>query len=51
MLVEEKKEFYEGFSPEYIRCYLDSDQVESGEKYKIKFLKPYKDGMKVELCK
>ena len=51
MLVEEKKEFYEGFSPEYIRCYLDSDQVESGAKYKIKFLKPYKDGMKVELCK
>lgn len=48
MLVEEKKEFMEGFSPEYIRCYLDKDVV-SGEIYKIKFKEIYKDGMKVEL--
>ena len=49
MLVEEKKTYYEGFSPEYIRCYLDANDIKTGEIYKIKFIEPYLDGMKVEL--
>lgn len=48
MLAEEKKDFYEGFSREYIRCYIDENLV-SGEVYKIQFLEPYKDGMKCKL--
>lgn len=50
MLIEEKKDYTEGFSPEYIRCYLDKD-ITSGEIVKIKFVELYKDGMKVELEK
>ena len=49
MLVEEKKTYFEGFSPEYIRCYLDASDIKTGEIYKIKFIEPYLDGMKVEL--
>ena len=49
MLVEEKKTYFEGFSPEYIRCYLDANDIKTGEIYKIKFIEPYLDGMKVEL--
>lgn len=48
VLVEEKKDLYEGFSPEYIRCYIDNDVI-SGEVYPIKFKELYLDGMKVEL--
>lgn len=48
VLVEEKKDLYEGFSPEYIRCYVDDDVI-SGEVYKIKFKEMYLDGMKVEI--
>ena len=45
-LVEEKKEYFEGFTPEYIRCYLDEGVC--GEICKIKFVEMYKDGMKVK---
>ena len=48
MLVEEKKELFEGFSPEYIRCYLENN-VECGKIYNIKFKEIYKDGMIVEI--
>lgn len=44
MLAEEKKDFYEGFSKEYIRCYVDTE-LKSGEIYTVKFVEPYKDGM------
>ncbi|MBE5738306.1 MAG: tRNA (N(6)-L-threonylcarbamoyladenosine(37)-C(2))-methylthiotransferase MtaB [Clostridiales bacterium] len=50
MLVEEKKEWYEGFSPEYIRCYTD-DEVEPGNIYKIKFVDYYREGMVVNVIK
>jgi len=50
LLIEEKKEFFEGFTPEYIRCYLDED-VECGNIYDIEFMKIYKDGMLVKLTK
>ena len=50
MLVEEKKDMYEGFSNEYIRCYT-MDKVEPGEKYNIKFYERYLDGMKVKVVK
>ena len=47
MLVEEKKEYWEGFSPEYIRCYYNGN-VASGDLINIKFVKRYKDGLIVE---
>lgn len=50
VIIEEKKEFYEGFSPEYIRCYVDSE-VNPNERYKIKFRELYLDGMKVDIIK
>ena len=50
MLVEEKKDMYEGFSSEYIRCYTDSN-VECSFRYEIKFIETYLDGMKVEIIK
>ena len=51
MLVEEKKEYFEGFSPEYIRCYADNDNLISGKEYKIKFVDYYRDGMIVKIIK
>lgn len=45
VLIEEKKEYFEGFSPEYIRCYIDGKELKSGEIYNIEFVKIYKDGM------
>ncbi len=48
MLVEEKKEYFEGFSPEYIRCYT-SENVESGKEYIIEFVECYQDGMMVKI--
>ncbi len=48
VLIEEKKDYYEGFSPEYIRCYINQN-VTAGEVYKIKFVEMYQDGMKVEI--
>lgn len=50
MLVEEKKDMYEGFSREYIRCYTDT-KVVCGSRYEIKFIETYLDGMKVEIIK
>ncbi|MBQ7352269.1 MAG: tRNA (N(6)-L-threonylcarbamoyladenosine(37)-C(2))-methylthiotransferase MtaB [Clostridia bacterium] len=50
MLAEEKKDFFEGFSKEYIRCYAD-DELISGEEYKIYFDSIYQDGMKVKIIK
>lgn len=47
MLIEEKKEYYEGFSPEYIRCYIEGEQ-NSGEIVDIEFVELYKDGFKVK---
>lgn len=46
MIIEEKKEYWEGFSPEYIRCYLDDD-VKSGDIIDIRFDETYQDGIKV----
>lgn len=51
MLVEEKKEYFEGFSPEYIRCYADNDNLISGKEYEIKFVDYYRDGMIVKIIK
>ena len=51
MLVEEKKEYFEGFSPEYIRCYADNDNLISGKEYEIKFIDYYRDGMIVKIIK
>ncbi len=50
MLVEEKKEYFEGFTPEYIRCYADGD-LESGKEYEIEFVDYYRDGMLVKVIK
>lgn len=51
MLVEEKKEYYEGFSPEYIRCYANKENLVSGKEYRIKFVDYFQDGMIVEIIK
>jgi threonylcarbamoyladenosine tRNA methylthiotransferase MtaB len=48
MLAEEKKTYWEGFSHEYIRCYV-SDELESGKVYNIEFTEIYEDGMKVRV--
>lgn len=45
VLIEEKKEYFEGFSPEYIRCYVEGKELKSGEIYNVEFVKIYKDGM------
>ncbi len=50
VLIEEKKDFFEGFSPEYIRCYTD-ENVESGHLYRVKFTGIYDNGMKVKILK
>lgn len=50
VIVEEKKELYEGFSTEYIRCYFDEDVI-PGKEYKVKFIEKYLDGMKVKVVK
>lgn len=50
MIVEEKKEFYEGFSLEYIRCYVDGE-IQTNKQYKIKFIEKYLDGIKVKVVK
>lgn len=50
VLIEEKKEYYEGFSPEYIRCYLDENVV-SGEIYKVQLTEIFEDGMKAKIIK
>ena len=47
MLVEEKKDYWEGFTPEYIRCYYNGN-VASGDLINIKFVKRYNDGLIVE---
>lgn len=47
MLAEEKKcGYWQGFSREYIKCYA-SGVLEQGVEYKVKFVEPYMDGMKV----
>lgn len=51
MLVEEKKEYFEGFSPEYIRCYADVEGLVSGKEYSIQFVDYYQDGMIVKIIK
>ena len=48
MLVEEKKDFWEGFSREYIRCYSGID-LQQGKRYNIEFVEIYKDGMKIKV--
>ena len=48
VLIEEKKTYFEGFSPEYIRCYLD-DVVECSHIYDIEFVELFEDGIKVKL--
>ncbi len=48
VIIEEKKELFEGFSPEYIRCYTDG-KVEPNKQYKIRFETPYLEGMKVKI--
>ena len=48
MLAEEKKECWEGFSREYIRCYSDTE-LQQGKRYNIEFVDIYKDGMKIKV--
>ena len=48
MLVEEKKDYWEGFSKEYIRCYTDKNLID-GNIYNVKFTEIYNNGMKVEV--
>ena len=48
VIIEEKKEYFEGFSPEYIRCYTD-EIVNCGHKYRIRFDSIYDNGMKVKI--
>lgn len=50
LLAEEKKELWEGFSREYIRCY-SNDDLETGVTYNIEFVEIYQDGMKVKIIK
>lgn len=50
VIVEEKKEYFEGFSREYIRCYI-KENVISGEEYDVQFEELYNDGMKVKIIK
>lgn len=49
-LAEEKKDYWEGFSKEYIRCYSD-DELESGKVYNIKFVCIHENGCKIEIIK
>ena len=48
LLAEEKKEYWEGFSTEYIRCY-SSDELESGKLYNIEFIEIFNNGLKVKI--
>lgn len=48
MLAEEKKDYWEGFSTQYIRCYCDSE-LQQGIRYNIEFIEQYLDGMKVKI--
>ena len=48
MLFEEEKEFNEGYSTEYIRCYSDK-KLSSGYVYDVKFTEIYNGGLKVEV--
>ena len=50
MLAEEKKDYWEGYSFEYIRCYSD-EQLQQGVRYNIEFVEQYLDGMKVKVLK
>lgn len=47
-IAEEKKDYWEGFSKEYIRCY-SSENLESGKIYNIVFSKIYKNGFLVDI--
>jgi threonylcarbamoyladenosine tRNA methylthiotransferase MtaB len=48
MLAEEKKDYWEGFSREYIRCYCDKS-LSDGYIYNVKFTEVYENGLKVEI--
>lgn len=48
LLAEEKKDFWEGFSKEYIRCYSDKN-LETGKEYKVIYKEIYNNGFKVEV--
>ncbi len=48
MLAEEKKEYWEGFSREYIRCYSKT-RLEQGKTYYVMFLEVYENGLKVKV--
>lgn len=48
MLVEERKDYWEGFSKEYIRCFSDKNLVD-GHIYNVKFTEIYNNGLKVEI--
>jgi len=48
MLAEEKKDCWEGFSREYIRCYTDQNLV-AGCIYKVKFIEIQNNGLKVQV--
>lgn len=50
MLAEEKKEFWEGFSREYIRCYSE-DKLQQGKLYRVEFVSLFQDGLKVKILK
>ncbi len=52
VLFEEKVEgYFAGYSENYIKCYCISDQEETNQIKKVKFLKKFKDGALVEIIK
>ena len=50
VLVEEKEvDFYVGYSENYIKCYIDSDQDITNQVIEVEFEKPYLEGEKVKI--
>ena len=45
VLVEEKKDYFEGFTDNYIRCYIEDD-VKCGEFVDVELIELYEDGFK-----
>ena len=50
VLVEEKEgDFYVGYSENYIKCFIDSDQDITNQVIEVEFEKPYLEGVKVKI--
>ena len=46
VLVEEKNEkFYEGYTENYIKCYIETDNLQIGEIVEVEIGEPFKDGV------